>query len=105
MEDSPTPELKNNRRKSPSKPRGKNGGKRPGAGRKKGVPNKLTKDVRAAIMAAFDEVGGVTYLKTVAKADPRTFCTLLGKILPTQIAGDPTAPVKIEFSWLTPSGL
>jgi hypothetical protein len=53
----------------------------PGAGRKKGSPNKLTADVKAAIMAAFDEVGGADYLKTVATTDPRTFCTLLGKIL------------------------
>ena len=52
-------------------------------------------------MAAFDEVGGVDYLKTVATTDPRTFCTLLGKILPTQVTGDAEAgPVRIEFSWL-----
>jgi hypothetical protein len=83
--------------------RANSGGKRSGAGRKKGSPNKLTADVKAAIMAAFDEVGGADYLKTVAKSDPRTFCTLLGKILPTQVAGDADAePVRIEFSWLPP---
>src|SRR5262245_27916153 len=38
-------------------PKSKRGGRRPGAGRKKGVPNKLTADVKAAIMAAFNEVG------------------------------------------------
>jgi hypothetical protein len=47
--------------------------------------------VKAAIMAAFDEVGGADYLKTDATTDPRTLCTLLGKILPTQVAGDADA--------------
>jgi hypothetical protein len=83
--------------------RANSGGRRSGAGRKKGSPNKLTADVKAAIMAAFDEVGGADYLKSVAQTDPRTFCTLLGKILPTQVAGDAEAgPVRIEFSWLPP---
>jgi hypothetical protein len=79
------------------------GGRRPGAGCKKGVPNKLTADLKAAILAAFDEVGGAAYLKTVAATDPRTFCTLLGKILPTQVTGDAAGgPVRIKFPWLLP---
>jgi hypothetical protein len=70
---------------------------------KRGSPNKFTADVKAAIMAAFDEVGGADYLKNVATTDPRTFCMLLGKILPTQVVGDADAgPVRIEFSWLPP---
>ena len=36
------------------------GGRRSGAGRKKGVPNKLTADV-SAIMQAFKEVGAAEY--------------------------------------------
>ena len=67
------------------------GGSRPGerrGGRKKGTPNKLTADVKACIMAAFNEAGGKEYLLRVAKTDPRTFCTLLGKLLPTQVTGD-----------------
>jgi hypothetical protein len=73
-------------------------------GRKKGVPNKLTADVKACIMSAFNDAGGREYLLRVAKTDPRTFCTLLGKILPTQVAGDTDQPVRIEFSWLAQSG-
>jgi hypothetical protein len=54
-------------------------------------------------MAALNDAGGKDYLVTVAKTDPRTFCALLGKILPTQVAGDAEAgPVRIEFSWLPP---
>ena len=58
-------------------------GRRLGAGRKKGVPNKLTANVKACIIAAFADAGGKDYLVTVAKTDPRTFCMLLGKVLPT----------------------
>jgi hypothetical protein len=93
--------LKNNEAK-PSPPR-KRGGKRPGAGRKKGVPNKLTADVKACIMAAFKKAGGEEYLLGVAQTDPRTFCALLGKILPTQVTADAAEPVKVQFSWLAPT--
>ena len=62
--------------------------KTPGSGRKKGTANKLTIQVKDAIQNAFTEVGGEKYLVKVAKEDPRTFCTLLGKVLPTQLEGD-----------------
>ena len=71
-------------------------------GRKKGVPNKVTADVRHAINEAFDRAGGVDYLVNLAASDARTFCTLLGKIIPTQIAGDEDGePIKhvLEVSW------
>jgi hypothetical protein len=82
------------------------GGSRPGerwGGRKKGTPNKLTANVKACIMAAFADIGGKDYLVKVAKTDPRTFCALLGKILPTQVTGDAAEPVRVEFSWLAPT--
>ena len=56
-------------------------------GRQAGTPNKMTASVKAAILAAFDEVGGEAYLVKVANEDPRTFCTLLGKVLPTELVG------------------
>ena len=59
-----------------------------GSGRKRGTPNKLTMQVKDAIQNAFAEVGGQKYLVKVAKEDVRTFCTLLGKVLPTQLEGD-----------------
>ena len=100
--DTEASELKNNEPKSV--PPRKNGGRRPGAGRKKGVPNKLTANVKAAIMAAFAAAGGKDYLVKVAKTDPRTFCTLLGKLLPAQVTGDVAdEPVKIQVSWLPPA--
>ncbi len=37
-------------------------------------------------MAAFEEVGGAAYLVRVAQEDPKSFATLLGKLLPTEVA-------------------
>ena len=73
------PALKNNQRKSTK------GGARPGAGRPKGVPNKLTKTIKDAIEAAFDQVGGPDYLARMAEEQPVAFMSLLGKVLPTQL--------------------
>lgn len=76
------------------------GGKREGAGRRKGIPNKLTMDVKKAIFAAFEKAGGENYLYRLSQDDPRTFCTLLGKTVPAAIGGDEdAAPIKLEVSW------
>ncbi len=79
--------MKNNQRKS------KRGGARKGAGRKKGVPNKINALVRDMILQALDEAGGVNYLKRQAKKTPVAFLTLLGKVLPTQLTGEGGAPL------------
>lgn len=71
------------------------GGKTPGSGRKPGVPNRLTASVKDAVSRAFDEVGGAEYLMKVAKDDPRTFCGLLGKMLPLQLTGDKDNPLYV----------
>ena len=57
-------------------------------GRIKGTPNKFTADLKAAILGAFEAKGGQKYLERVAETDPRTFCSLLAKILPTQLTAD-----------------
>jgi len=64
------------------------GGKRPGSGRKKGGTNKITADVKQAIMEAFNALGGAEYLCAVAREDPKAFCALLGKLIPVKVAGD-----------------
>ena len=57
-------------------------------GRQKGTPNRVTSAVRDAILAAFQKVGGEDYLVKVAREDPRTFCTLLARILPRDVSID-----------------
>lgn len=70
-------------------------------GRKKGTPNKTTTALKTAIMNAFEKVGGEDYLVTVAKDDPKTFCTLLGRVLPAEmkaeVAGDNGGPLVITW--------
>lgn len=78
--------------------RGSKPGERRG-GRQKGTPNKTTAALKDAIMNAFNEVGGQSYLAKVAMEDPRTFCTLLGKVLPMQVTGDSDEPIKLVVEW------
>jgi hypothetical protein len=74
----------------------KRGGRRPGSGRKPGAPNKVTRDLKEALLNAFEKAGGSRYLARLAKDDPRTFCALLGKIIPMTIGGDPDNPVQVQ---------
>ena len=69
-------------------------------GRKKGTPNKTTTALKEAIMRAFDNVGGQAYLETVAVEDPKTFCTLLGKVLPSEL----NAKVEGNVTYLVRTG-
>ena len=71
------------------------GGKRPGSGRKKGGTNKITSDVKQAILEAFNALGGVEYLCAVAREDPKAFCALLGKLIPAKVAGDEDNPITV----------
>lgn len=62
-------------------------------GRQKGVPNKLTADVKAMVLDALSQAGGVKYLLAQAQTNPNAFMTLVGKVMPTQISGDPDNPL------------
>jgi hypothetical protein len=68
-------------------------------GRPKGSVNKTTALLKDAILMAAQEAGGtdgmVGYLRHQAMENPGPFMTLLGKVLPTQIAGDPENPLKV----------
>lgn len=68
-----------------------------GPGRPKGVPNKNTTLLKDAILEAATKAGGrdglVGYLTQQASVNPAAFMTLLGKVLPMQIQGDPDAPL------------
>jgi hypothetical protein len=53
-------------------------------GRKKGTPNRTTQDMKSAILEAFERAGGADYLTMLAADEPRTFVTLLAKVLPNE---------------------
>lgn len=76
------------------------GGKRPGAGRKKGVPNKLTTLAKDAIAQAAEGLGGTERLIQWAQEAPENERTFWGqiytKLLPLQVTGDGGGPLVIE---------
>lgn len=55
------------------------------AGRKPGVPNKVTGDLRDMILQALSEAGGVEYLVAQAHDNPGPFMALVGKIVPKDL--------------------
>lgn len=63
------------------------GGRRDGAGRPKGVPNKLNGDIKAMILGALQDVGGQQYLAQQAYENPVAFMGLVAKVLPLQLQG------------------
>lgn len=75
-----------------------------GPGRPKGMANRTTVLVKDAILKAAEAAGGdegmVGYLTKQAKEEPVAFMGLLGKVLPTQIAGDPKNPLIHKIEWL-----
>lgn len=54
------------------------------AGRKPGTRNKITNNLREAILTAFEGLGGAEWLKSLGKEKPREFCTLLAKVIPAE---------------------
>lgn len=63
---------------------------RAGMGRPAGSPNKITGNVKSMILGALDDLGGQTWLVEAARADPKAFMSLLGRILPSEISLDAT---------------
>jgi hypothetical protein len=59
----------------------KTGGRRPGS------PNKVPSALKEMITEALRLEGGIKYLRRQARLNPQTFMTLLGKVLPLQVAG------------------
>jgi hypothetical protein len=79
-----------------------------GKGRPKGSPNKITASLKQAILEAVEAAGGdlgtVGYLTAQASANPAAFMTLLGKVLPTTLAGDADNPITITKIELVAGG-
>lgn len=76
-----------------------------GPGRPKGIPNKTTQSVKDAIHNAFEELGGMSYLVHVGRTDPRTFCALLSKLLPTKLSNADGSPLLAALTELTDAQL
>jgi len=68
-------------------------------GRQKGTPNKMTLTVKQSVLDAFDQVGGVDYLINIASDDPKTFCAMLAKIIPSDVNADLKASGEFVVRW------
>lgn len=66
-----------------------NKGKQPpkSPGRPKGVPNKVTGEVKTMILEALEGLGGAAYLMDKAESHPAAFMALVGKVMPLQVTG------------------
>ena len=72
----------------------------PDAGRRAGTPNKATAAVKAALMRALEadaEDGGEAFFAGLRESDPRTFATLVSKLIPVEqkLSGDSDLPLLI----------
>lgn len=75
-----------------------------GKGRVKGVPNKNTAAIKDMILQALTKAGGVDYLVGQAALTPAAFLSLVGKVLPLQIAGEMDHNVKVSIIELVAPG-
>jgi hypothetical protein len=72
----------------------------PNAGRRAGTQNKHTRSVRDALVRALEATeqdGGEEFFAGLRDSDPKTFASLVGKLIPnqTQLTGDDGGPVLI----------
>ena len=56
-----------------------------GGGSRKGIPNRTTTQVKDALQAAFDGIGGVEKLIVFGKENPEGFYKLWVKMLPQEV--------------------
>lgn len=95
----------------PSQEKGSNlfkPGQPPGPGRPKGVPNKINRSIREAILAATQpgqchEEGLQGWLVEQARGgieSKKIFAALVGRALPIEVTGTDGGPIKIDLGWL-----
>jgi hypothetical protein len=68
-----------------------------GKGRPKGSTNKITRDIREAVLQSFEIVGGAQYLAEQARLNPVAYLSLVGKVLPLQVTGENGGAVAIQI--------
>jgi hypothetical protein len=81
------------------------GGARVGAGRPKGVPNKVSRQVKENIISVFEELGGREAMTEWAKRDERNmteFYRMYTRMAPIEqkISGDAENPIQMAIGWM-----
>lgn len=65
-------------------------------GRPRGAKNKTTLAFKEAVMRAFSGIGGDKAFQTWAKANQTEFYKIASKLIPTEVVGDPDAPIGVR---------
>lgn len=68
-------------------------------GRQKGTPNKADATIKDMVIKALHGAGGVEYLVEQAHANPTAFMSLVGRVLPLQLAGADGGALVVDFRW------
>ena len=79
-----------------------------GKGRPKGVPNKLTRNFKAAAEEAFAKGGGVDWLVRMMNgtaSDRAAVMGLFGRLIPAQLQAQVDTTVRVELGWLGQRGI
>ena len=71
-------------------------GVKSGGGSRKGIPNKINKELKDMILGALDDAGGQKYLAIQAVENPSAFMTLIGKVLPKDINANINGTLTLE---------
>ncbi len=71
---------------TPAKGRNPRKGERTeGSGRQTGSRNKVTLQIKEALLQSFKNVGGIKYLERLAREEPRAYASLLARIIPAEL--------------------
>ena len=73
------------------------GGKREGAGRKKGRPNKQTRAVKQCLLNAFEEMGGWENLARWGADNETEFYRLWSKMIPHEVTGEDGGDISVTI--------
>lgn len=67
-------------------------------------PNRIPREVREAILRAFQEAGGWRWLHGLSQGtveQQRVFAQLVGKVIPKAVEGEVQQSVVVSLPWLT----
>ena len=84
----------------PKRKIGKPKGSPKSGGRRKGVSNVITRELREMVLEALSGVGGVKYLVKQAEENPGIYCRLLARCMPQaiEVRSETLATVTLDFS-------
>ena len=69
-------------------------------GREKGVPNKITTDMRAIVLEALEKLGGAEWLAEQADANPSAFMAMLAKMIPFVLPIPDAGRTRFQPLWI-----